>query len=1283
VNYLTKLIFIPLAILSVASAKADIIIVNGDSYNEGLNDRTVVTSVGGNPGTTVGEQRLKVFEKAAEILNNSLKISAPVRVQVAFNSLYCISGSGTLGYAGPEGIEYSLADQSAIPHALYNQLIDEDIDPDTVDIYAEFNSRLDNNDNCLDNTNWHYGFDAPSGNDVSLLSIALHEIGHGLGFLSFLPGDGGMGAWWNDGFNNLTELFDPFSRQLINAETGEFLIDQNASDRRNTIRSEDNLVWNGDYVNSKANNYNEGINNGQVQIYAPSSYNDGSSISHFDIALSPNELMEPHYVEFEDHLGLALEALLDIGWSPNPDNLPNYAPVLDAIGPQTLNEDSTLSIELSASDINEDTLTFSLSDADSNLGAVLSGSTLTISPIANFSGLGSIIISVSDGENTDSEIITITVNAVNDAPVINTISQQIMQEDSSLNVNLSATDVDNENLTFSLVSAPAELGASINSNILTFVPQANYSGSENITVAVSDGDLSDETTFKLDILNVADAPVLSDISNQTLAEDTSITISLSASDVDSNSLVFALSNVSSELNAVINGSQLTITPDANYSGLGEITVSVSDGFLTDSETFSVEVSAINDAPTLVLIDDQMINEDASLQLSINASDVDTNDLSYSVASSNQAVSAVMSGNVLTVTPDANYSGAASITVTVSDGTSTASDTFIVSVDSVNDAPVLISTSAVTIEEDELFRLQLEATDIDNQLLTYTALADSSELQVTVIGSQVNIRASADHTETHSLTVVVSDGELTDTATFDIVITPVNDAPEISGFSDKEFDINEGLSLALSASDVDGDELTFSAESSDESTIAAVVSGTTLTLTATDVYNGSATISLMVSDGELTDTTTFIANITGGEVLIPLGLSVNGNPVENDDIMILSDLGDVTFAASGGDDIYDFSVHYNGSNRADLLTGSGAEKSLTLPTSGAFAGSYSLTLNDTHAKTEAFTITLQRPLRLSVDLDPILINTTTAAVSIEGAPAGTSISLDDSEVSFVDDVGASISTVNALADANTFNQTFAYINATEAGAFDIVATALGASEARSQINIVATRTLSLTITDTSGAELGNAIVTVEDERVEAWGIAATYSTTSTEISSPLAIVLPATNLNLRIAADGFNSQVVVIDDTETSREIQLVLADGYYRLKGTVAAFGFDFGSEAPDIAIELANGNTTSPDTTVFENGVLTFNWMSEIEIASPQSITLTHSGAEAQTITLDESLGTEVIEAQLLPVKVEEAPDNGDSGTDTGTDNGSGSSGGGNAAWLLITAIALLRRKRLKVKRA
>lgn len=920
-NYLTKLIFIPLAILSVASAKADIIIVNGDSYNEGLNDRTVVTSVGGNSGTTVGEQRLKVFEKAAEILNNSLKISAPVRVQVAFNSLYCISGSGTLGYAGPEGIEYSLADQSAIPHALYNQLIDEDIDPDTVDIYAEFNSRLDNNDNCLDNTNWHYGFDAPSGNDVSLLSIALHEIGHGLGFLSFLPGDGGMGAWWNDGFNNLTELFDPFSRQLINAETGEFLIDQNASDRRNTIRSEDNLVWNGDYVNSKANNYNEGINNGQVQIYAPSSYNDGSSISHFDIALSPNELMEPHYVEFEDHLGLALEALLDIGWQPNPDNLPNYAPVLDAIGALALDEDSSLAVDLSGSDLNGDPLVYSLANVDSNIGAVLDGTSLTLTPISNFNGEGTITVQVSDGESVDNEIVIVTVNPVNDAPIINPISN---------------------------------------------------------------------TEF-----NIATTP--------------------------------------------------------------EIDLTVSD-------------------------------------------------------------------------------------------------------------------------------------------------VDDAELQITV-------------------------------------------------------------------------------ESSAPSAVATDLEGNIITLSAVSSYNDSATITVTAFDGEDTASISFVATVTGGVVAPPLGLTFNESFVENNSVITALDHEHVSFAITGGDTVYNAEVEFNGENRPDLLTNDAGNLTLALPNSGAFAGSYELTIDDGNNTTNPITITIDRPLRIKTDTSLVLANTNTASIVFEGASPGDTISLSASEIGFSDSTGSTVSTLIATDDADSFNQASAYIDASAAGMFDIIASLANTPDAQKSITVISDRSLKLSVNDQASSQIVNAVVSIEDERISAWGLSQRYQVNA---QGELSLTLPETELELRVSAESYNTKVISSSAQETSSSITLELADGFYQLNGSVTASDFEFGSESPEITLNLSNGNTTTPDSSELDSsGVLTFRWLTELSAASPTSITFTHSAADDLTITLDSSLGSESIDAELIKTVVEEAPDNGDSGTDTGTDNGSGSSGGGNAAWLLITAIALLRRKRLKVKRA
>lgn len=1286
-NYLTKLIFIPLAILSVASAKADIIIVNGDSYNEGLNDRTVVTSVGGNPGTTVGEQRLKVFEKAAEILNASLDVTAPVKVQAAFNSMSCNSREGELGYAGPEGIEYSLEGQSAIPHALYNQLVGEDVDPDTSEIYARFNSSIDNNDNCLSDTNWYYGFDAPEGYDISLLTVVLHEITHGLGFLSFFPQDGGFGALWNDGFNNLTELYDPFSRNLLNAETGEYLIDQAKNDRYLSLRNTSNLVWDGSYVNSKATNLTEGVNNDHVQIYAPASYERGSSTSHFDTALSPNELMEPTYAEFEDNAGLALEALLDIGWQPNPDNLPNYAPVLDAIGALALNEDSSLAVDLSGSDLNGDPLVYSLANVDSNIGAVLDGTRLTLTPISNFNGEGTITVQVSDGESVDNEIVTVTVNPVNDAPTLSAIGNQVLPEDTSKTITLNATDIDTTNLTYSINNASAEIGASINGSELTFTPAANFYGNGDITIHVSDGEFSDSETISVTVINVGDAPVLNAINNLTLNEDASLQVTLSASDADNDELTFTLETTNTELNAVIDGSLLTITPDANYNGVGEIVISVSDALLSDSETLNVNVIGQNDAPTIESIANQTINEDTTLNLSLIAADVDEDVLTYSATSSTTDINVAVTGNQLTLTPANNFSGAANISVTVNDGTTTATDTFVFTVNGVNDAPILDIPNSATFNEDTTLRFALSATDIDNSDLTYSAVSDSSELQIALVGPLLIVTPNADNNDTHTITVTVSDGALTDTANLELIITPINDAPEISAIGSTTFDIASGLSVNLTASDVDGDDITFAATSDDESLMIATATGSTLILTASDTFNGSALITVTATDGELSDSTSFTATVTGGDDLVPLSVNINGNAISNGDTLVLTHLENLDLAAAGGDFTYDFSVNYNGSSRSDLLLGTGSERSLTVPASGAFAGSYFFTLDDTHSNTESFQFTVQRPVLLTTSVSPILANTRLAQLTIEGAPVGSDISLSESDIAFVDNNGNATTTVSSLegTEEGSFTSALAFIDALNEGTFSINTSLLGASPNQLDVTVVSLRELVLNIVDNDGEVVEDSSVTINDERIAAWGINANYDGNSDSfINGNYELQLPSTALELRIDATGFNSQVIESDALETERSVVLELADGFYQLNGSVTASDFEFGSESPEITLNLSNGNTTTPDSSELDSsGVLTFRWLTELSAASPTSITFSHSAADDLTITLDSSLGSESIDAELIKTVVEEAPDNGDSGTDTGTDNGSGSSGGGNAAWLLITAIALLRRKRLKVKRA
>ncbi|KZZ05699.1 hypothetical protein A3746_16855 [Oleibacter sp. HI0075] len=617
-TYLVRL-FASLVLAAPSLAQANIVIVNNDSAGEGFNDATSVSAVGGNPATALGQQRLNVFQRAADILNNTFDIAVTVRVGSSFDPLTCSSGSAVLGQAGPAAFDYNFSTRTITPHALYNQQVGYDADTGTVEINAQFNSSIDNNDNCLFNTNWYYGYDAPSGNDNSLLSVVLHEILHGMGFLSTLQSDGNSGGGWST-LEGFVEGFDPYTYKLKDASTGQMLTDQAAGTRSNVMRSGTNLVWSGTEANAESGNYSSGINSGEVQMYAPGSYKPGSSVSHFDTAMTPNELMEPQYTEFLDTEGLAEQLLVDIGWSYNAANAPNSPPSLSVIGNRSLSEDGSLNVALSATDADADSLTYSLGANSAALGASISGTTLSINPTADFNGSGTLVVNVTDGEDTDSETITVTVTPVNDTPVLASIGNQTVNEESSTSITLSASDVDGDSLTYQLDSATAALGASVSGNTLSINPTTDFTGSGSVTVSVSDGSLSDSETFTVTVNNINDAPVLSAVSDLTIPEDTSTTITLTATDIDGDSLTFsAVSADTGVATVAVSGSTLTVTAATANSATTTITVTVSDGTLSADTSFSVELTDPSAVPPITMtLGGVSINDGATYEAPLGA-----------------------------------------------------------------------------------------------------------------------------------------------------------------------------------------------------------------------------------------------------------------------------------------------------------------------------------------------------------------------------------------------------------------------------------------------------------------------------------------------------------------------------------------------------------------------------------------------------------------------------------------------------------------------------------------
>jgi uncharacterized repeat protein (TIGR01451 family) len=243
-----------------ALAKATIVIVNGDGPATGFNDPTPATPVGGNPGTTLGAQRLAVFQQVAAIWGEALDSAVPITVFAHFEPLSCSTNGATLGSAGPTNI-FSSDDPSldgGVPPSIFPKqktwyvssqtqrfasvalLPGTGDDENNYDIVARFNSSLDTPETAdCGGLTWYYGLDNQHENSIDLLTVVLHEFGHGLGFLSLTSNSSGS-------FPPMNEP-DIWSYYLYDETSGMHWKDMTASQRVASAVS-GGLAWDGPSV---------------------------------------------------------------------------------------------------------------------------------------------------------------------------------------------------------------------------------------------------------------------------------------------------------------------------------------------------------------------------------------------------------------------------------------------------------------------------------------------------------------------------------------------------------------------------------------------------------------------------------------------------------------------------------------------------------------------------------------------------------------------------------------------------------------------------------------------------------------------------------------------------------------------------------------------------------------------------------------------------------------------------------------------------------------------------
>lgn len=317
---------------------ATITVVNLDGAGEGFNDTTAVPAVAGNPATTLGGQRLNAAQAAADAWGAVLTSPVEIRVGMNFDPLDCNAGSALLGQAGPESInrDFPGAPMAATwyPIALANSLEGIDAVPGVDDIGARFNSAIDFNNACLAGTDWWYGIGSPAvPGTIDFFRVLLHEMGHGLGFLTLVDTSGSPPTppSGNEflGFQDIYEVF------LEDHSLGQTWPNLSSAQRVTSSTDASDLHWTGPNAVANSGVLSSGVHaSGHVQMFAPSPVQPGSSVSHWDTAVAPNELMEPFATP--DALDLETYQLFrDLGWTisgsvtgggppvagPNPPNV--------------------------------------------------------------------------------------------------------------------------------------------------------------------------------------------------------------------------------------------------------------------------------------------------------------------------------------------------------------------------------------------------------------------------------------------------------------------------------------------------------------------------------------------------------------------------------------------------------------------------------------------------------------------------------------------------------------------------------------------------------------------------------------------------------------------------------------------------------------------------------------------------------------------------------------------------------------------------------------------------
>jgi len=508
----------------------------------------------------------------------------------------------------------------------------------------------------------------------------------------------------------------------------------------------------------------------------------------------------------------------------------NNAPVLDSIGPKSVNEGQVLSFRVHAADINGDSLVLSGLNVPTNATFTDSGNgagSFTFNPDYTQAGIYNVtFISTDTVGLADSEVVVITVNNVNNAPVLDSIGPKSVNEGQVLSFRVHATDINGDSLVLSGLNVPTNATFTDSGNgagSFNFNPDYTQAGIYNVTFIATDTvGLADSEVVQITVNNVNRAPALDSIGPKSVDEGSNLTFRIHATDVDLDSLVLTATNLPANSSFTDSGNgagSFSFNPDYTQAGIYNVTFIATDTVgSADSEVVQITVNNVNWAPALDSIGPKSVDEGDTLKFRIHATDADLNSIILDTLNVPLNATFIDSGNgagSFVFTPDFTQSGIYNVTFRASDTLGGVdSEVVQITVSGANRAPALDSIGPKSVDEGSNLTFRVHATDadLDSLVLTATNLPANSSFTDSGNGAG-SFNFNPDYTQAgiYNVTFIATDTlGLADSEVVQITVNNVNRAPALDSIGPKNVDEGSNLTFRVHATDADGDSLVLTA-----------------------------------------------------------------------------------------------------------------------------------------------------------------------------------------------------------------------------------------------------------------------------------------------------------------------------------------------------------------------------------------------------------------------------------------------------------------------------------------